>query len=91
MSTDFKEMHHTLHVTTDVIQLLRAVEKYFGREANYAKGKGSMFIDWMGRYHRGAYLYPVSRACRGSRQDIGVEGAVAVLMNIPFYLEFLIW
>ena len=25
------------------------------------------------------------------RQKIGVEGAVSVLMNIPHYLEFLIW
>ena len=38
-----------------------------------------------------AYLYPVSRDCGKSRQDIGVEGAVAVLMNTPHYLEFLIW
>ena len=33
----------------------------------------------------------MSRSSGGSRQDIGVEGAVAVLMNIPHYLEFLIW
>ena len=45
----------------------------------------------MRRYHPTAYLFAVSRACGGSRQDIGVEGAVAVLMNTPYYLEFLIW
>ena len=45
----------------------------------------------MKRYHPTAYLFAVSRACGGSRQDIGVEGAVAVLMNTPYYLEFLIW
>ena len=74
-----------------MINLLQAVEKYVGGEANYAKGKGAVFEHWMRRYHPTAYLFVVSRACGGSRQDIGVEGAVAVLMNTPYYLEFLIW
>ena len=73
-------------MTTDVFSLFIAIEKYFGGKANYAKGKGSMFMDYMARYHHRAYLYPVSRACGGSRQDLGVEGAVAVLMNVPYYL-----
>ena len=68
--------------------ILWAVEKYFGETANYAKGKGSMFLDWMRRYHPTAHLYLVVRACGGSRQDIG---AVPVLMNITYYLEFLVW
>ena len=91
MQDDLDKIHHTLRITTDITQILRAVEKYFGGEANYAKGKGAMYMDWMRRYHPGAYLYGVSRACGGSRQDLGVEGAVAVLMNTPFYLEFLVW
>jgi len=33
----------------------------------------------------------VVRACGGSRQDIGTEEAIPVLVNLPFYLEFLIW
>ena len=76
---------------TDIGNLICAIEKYFGGTANYAKGKVSMFMDYMCRYHPTAYLYPVSRACGGSRQDIGVEVAVSVIMNIPYYLEFLIW
>ena len=91
MISDIEEIHYSLRITTDVIQLLRAVEKYFGGNANYAKGKGSMFENWMKRYHPVAYLYAVSRACGGSRQDIGVEGAIAVFMNVPHYLEFLVW
>ena len=91
LESDLEDIHYTLRVTTDVINLLRAVEKYFGGEANYAKGKGAVFKHWMERYHPTAYLFAVSRACGGSRQDIGVEGAVAVLMNTPYYLEFLIW
>ena len=91
LESDLEDIHYSLRVTTDVINLLRAVEKYFGGEANYAKGKGAVFEHWMNRYHPAAYLFAVSRANGGSRQDIGVEGAVAVLMNTPFYLEFLIW
>ena len=91
MEEDLDEIHFSLRITTDVIQLLRAVEKYFGGNANYAKGKGAEFMHWMRHKYPRAYLYAVSWACGGSRQDIGVEGAVAVLMNVPYYLEFLIW
>ena len=45
----------------------------------------------MNRYHPTAYIYAVSPACGGSHQDIGVEGAIVVLMNVPYYLEFLIY
>ena len=90
LGDDLGEIHWSLRVNTDVGCVLIAVEKYFGQSANYAKGKGSMFTDWMRRYHPGAYLYPVSRACGGSRQDIGVEGACAIFMNIPHYLQFLV-
>ena len=68
-----------------------AVEKYFGLEANYAKGKGSMFKDYMLRYHPTSHLFPLVRACGGNRQDMATEGALPLLANIPFYLEFLIW
>ena len=65
LESDLEEIHYTLRVTTDVINLLRAVEKYFGGEANYAKGKGAVFKHWMRRYHPTAYLFAVSRACGG--------------------------
>ena len=91
MRSDLDEIHFSLRITLDVIDLLRAVEKYFGGNANYAKGKGSMFMNWMETWHPEAFLFGVARACGGSRQDIGVEGAIAVIMNVPFYLEFLVW
>ena len=78
-------------MTTDIGNLIRAIEKYLGGTANYAKVKGYMFMDYMRRYHPTAYLYPVSRACGRSQQDIGVEDAVAVIMNTPHCIEFLIW
>ena len=83
LEEDIEEIQYSLRVTTDIGNLLHAIEKYFGGTANYAKEKGYMFMDYMRRYHPTSYLYPVSRACGGSRQEIGVEGAVSVLMNTP--------
>jgi len=79
MRSDLDEIHFSLRITLDVIDLLRTVEKYFGGNANYAKGKGSMFMNWMETWHPEAFLFGVARACGSSRKDIGVEGALAVL------------
>jgi len=45
----------------------------------------------VGTYHPTAYLYPIARACGRSHQDIGVEGAIAVLMNLLHHLEVMMW
>ena len=91
LEADLKEIPFQLRVGTDIIQILRATEKYFGGTCNYHKGDGRMFTNWMGRNHPGSYLFPLARACGGSRQDLGVEGAPAVLWNIVYYVPFLHW
>ena len=91
LEEDLEEIHYSLRVTTNVGDPLRTIEKYFGGTAKYAKGKGSMFMDYMRRYLPKAYLYPVSQDCGGLLQYISVEGTVAVLMSIPHYLDLLIW
>ena len=90
MKTDLKQIHFSLRITTETINLLHAVDSYFGGNANYSKVKGAEFMNWTNLYHPTAYFYAVSRTCGGSHQDIGVEGAIAVIMNVPYYLEFLI-
>ena len=90
LEEDIEEIHYSLRVTNYIGNLLCAIEKYFGGTANYTKGEGYMFMDYLCRYHPIAYLYPVSRACGGLRQDTGVKGAVDVIMSIPHYHEFLI-
>ena len=84
MKTDLEQIHLSLRIITNIINLLRAVERYFGGNANYAKGKGAEFMNWMNRYHPTEYLYAVSRAFSGYCQDIGVEVVIAVLMNVPY-------
>ena len=63
LEDDLEQIHFTLRVSTDIGDLLRAIENYFGIAAKYAKGKCSMFLDYMKRYHPNSHLYPVSRAC----------------------------
>ena len=59
--------------------------------ACHFQGKGDMSMECMATCHQYAYVYPVARACGGSRQDVGTEGAGAVLEHVPYYLEFLVW
>ena len=40
MKTDLNYIHISLHINTNIINFLPAVERYFGGNANYAKGKG---------------------------------------------------
>ena len=90
MKTDLEQIHFSMRITTDIINPLRDVERYFGGNPNYSKGKGAEFMNRMNRYRPTAYLYAVFRACGRSCQDIGVEGAIAVVMNVPYCLDFLI-
>ena len=42
----------------------------------------------MQKKHKGELLLHMERAA-GSRQDICTEGSMAIVMNYPYYLEFL--
>ncbi len=90
LGDDLEQISSILRVTTDVNALFRATEKYFGKTANYAKGKGNMWYHWLGTCHSTDYIFPFARACGGSRQDIATEAAVPVLMNLSPMLEFLL-
>ena len=48
-----------------------------------------MFLDWLNKNRCGEYLWPTLRACGGTRQDGIIEGVGPILMNIPFFLDFL--
>ena len=77
-----------LQVNPSMTNIIRAVDKEFSLSANYPKGHGNQFLEWMREYHPGALLLHVERAA-GSRQDLCSEGSMAVYMNYPFYIEFL--
>jgi hypothetical protein len=48
-----------------------------------------MYYNYMRTYNPKAHHYLIARALGGTRQDVGSEGAMAVFMNIPFFVEFL--
>ena len=62
LDNDLQEISPLLRVNAEVTPLLRAVEKYVGCNANYAKRSGSTFDHHMCTYRPNAYLYPVARA-----------------------------
>ena len=67
------------------------MEKEFGHNTNYVTGHGEEFKQWKKEFHPDAYLFPLAQPCGGTRQDICLEGAPTVLMNLPYYLQFLHW
>ena len=77
-----------LRVSASISAVIRAVDKEFSLSANYPKGHGELFREWMRSNHAGELLLHVERA-RGSRQDLCTEGCMAIIMNWPYYLEFL--
>ena len=89
MEDDMAELPSVLQITTEIDDLLRCIEKLLAETAQYAKGCGTLFMEYMNAFHIGVYLYPIARALGGTRQDIGLYGAPAVLMNLKYYFKFL--
>ena len=88
---DLEKIPYIYRVSTSIDNLLHCIEKEVSKTANYAKGHGAFFEHYMKMFHPGVYHFPVARALGGLRKDIGVEGAVPVLMNLKYYVEFLDW
>ena len=68
--------------------LARAYKKGFSLSANYPKGFGGLFIDWMMDKHPGYILYHVEQV-RGSRQDMILEAFPNIYINREVNIEFL--
>ena len=82
------EIDSKLRVSASISAIVRAIDKEFSLSANYPKGHGALFAEFMLEYHPGALLLHVERAS-GSRQDICTEGSLPIFMNYEYYLEFL--
>lgn len=80
-------------MSTDAMQLIRAVYKEFHHKGEYAKGKGKEFEHWHKTSQGGVFFLPFERAA-GSRQDLSFDGAVAIFTNrvvVCSYLQRLIF
>ena len=89
LTDDMKELPTIYRINLDIDDLFRCIDKEFSRTANYAKGHGSEFFWWMREFHPDMYLFPVICALGGTRQDLYVEAAPAVLTNLHYYLQYL--
>ena len=88
LRTSLDEIDPQLRVTASLSAIIRAVDKEFSLSANYPKGHGLLFLEWIREYYPGVFLFHVERAA-GSRQDLCTEGSMAVFWNYPYYIEFL--
>ena len=79
-STELELIDPRLRVSPSIEMVLRAVDKEFSSCANYPKGHGELFREWIEKNHPGTLLLHVERES-GSRQDLCVEGAGAVFWN----------
>ena len=71
------EIDPKLRVTASMSAIIRAVDKEFCLSANYPKGHGKIFLEWIREYYPGVLLLHVERAA-GSRQDLCTEGSMAI-------------
>ena len=60
MSVD--DIDPKLRVSASISAVIRAVDKEFSLSANYQKGHGELFKQWMREHHPGAMLLHVERA-----------------------------
>ena len=78
----------SLRVSASMSAPTRAFDKEFSLCANYPKGHGMLFCQWMKKLHPGELLLHVERAT-GSKQDLFLEGAPAIFWNRQYCIEFL--
>ena len=88
LRSDLDLIDPKLCVTVSISAIIRAINKEFSPSANYKKGHGELFHEWMRENYPGEFLLHVEGAS-GSRQDLCTKGSMAILMNYPFHVEFL--
>ena len=75
-------------MSPDLAHVTRAYHNEFSLTANYPKGHGELFREWIIENYPMEFLLHAERAA-GSRQDLICMGADAVYMNRPLNVEFL--
>jgi hypothetical protein len=83
------EIAPEFRVSASFIALARAFDKEFSLTANYPKGHGEIFNQWMKETHPGELLFHVERAVKGGRQDVASMAAMAMYWNRNYCLEFM--
>ena len=77
-----------LHVTCRLSKLLIQIDKEYNFSANYPKGHGDEFHDWLCRYFPGRCFLPAIHVCGGNRQDSAFEGPLLVYDALDEMLKY---
>lgn len=77
-----------LRVSPDLAHVIRAYHKEFSLTANYPKGHGELFCNWIIKNYPLEFLLHAERAT-GSRQDLICMGPDAIYMDRPLNVEFM--
>ena len=83
------DMATELRINPSFLTLARAFDKEFSLCANYPKGHGDLFCQWMKKNHPGELLLHVERAASGGRQDVVSMASLAIFWNRNYCIEFL--
>lgn len=75
-------------MSTDGMQLIRAIYKEMHPTGEYYKGKGREFESWRRANHPSALWVPIENA-HGSRQDLSFDGMLPIFANRPILARFL--
>ena len=75
------EIAPEFRVSPSFISLARAFDKEFSLTANYPKGHGEIFGQWMKENHKGELLFHVERAVKDVRQDVSLMATMAMYWN----------
>lgn len=86
---NLEEIAPSLRVATCMSGIVRAFDREFSLCANYPKGHGELFRQWMKEYHPGELLFHVERAQSGGRHDVVSMASLAMYWNRNYCIEFL--
>ena len=83
------EISPILRVSPCLSGFARAFDREFSLCANYPKGHGQLFHQFMKKNHPGELLLHVERAESGGRQDVVSMASLAIYWNRNYCIEFL--
>ena len=78
-----------LCITCKIGDILHACDTEFAFTANYAKGHGAMFHNWMDTYQPVSIILPIVHVLNGNWQDASFEGAFPLYIGRSHMVVFL--